>query len=123
MDLHIKDGNDPRGGPGHQLMETRGPPPWTGHLLRDCYQTPALRIHMNFKEIHRGDLTSFRKFVHFYFFLGGTLKSKAQEVTVESGGNFEDYKLAHIRFLSCHLFGPVNHGQTWRGWREVVKKA
>jgi hypothetical protein len=35
---------------------------------------------------------------------------------VESGGNFEDYKLAYIRFLSCHLFGPVNHGQTWRGW-------
>ena len=31
---------------------------------------------------------------------------------VESGGKFED----HIRFLSCHLFGPVNHGQTWRGW-------
>ncbi len=25
---------------------------------------------------------------------------------MESGGNFEDY----IRFLSCHLFGPVNHG-------------
>ena len=31
---------------------------------------------------------------------------------MESGGNFEDY----IRFLSCHLFGPVNHGQTWKGW-------
>jgi hypothetical protein len=26
---------------------------------------------------------------------------------VESGGNFEDY----IRFLCCHLFGPVNNGQ------------
>ncbi len=34
---------------------------------------------------------------------------------MESGGNFEDYKLAYIRFLSCHLFGPVNHGQTWKG--------
>jgi hypothetical protein len=32
-----------------------------------------------------------------------------QEVTVESGGHFEDYKLAYIRFLSCHLFCPVNH--------------
>ena len=31
---------------------------------------------------------------------------------MESGWNFEDY----IRFLSCHLFGPVNHGQTWKGW-------
>jgi hypothetical protein len=31
---------------------------------------------------------------------------------VESGGNFEDY----ISFLSCHLFGPVNHGQNWKGW-------
>jgi hypothetical protein len=34
-----------------------------------------------------------------------------QEVTVESGGNFEDYN----RFLSFHLFGPVNHGQNWKG--------
>jgi hypothetical protein len=31
---------------------------------------------------------------------------------VESGGTFEDY----IRFLCCHLFGPVNHGQNWKGW-------
>ena len=31
---------------------------------------------------------------------------------MELGGNFEDY----IRFLSCHLFGPVNHGQNWKGW-------
>jgi hypothetical protein len=30
---------------------------------------------------------------------------------VESGGNFEDY----IRFLFCHLFGPVNHSQNWKG--------
>ena len=35
---------------------------------------------------------------------------------MESGGNFEDYKIVYIRFLSCHLFGPVNHGQTWKGW-------
>ncbi len=34
---------------------------------------------------------------------------------MESGGNFEDYKVSYIRFLSCHLFGPVNHGQTWKG--------
>ena len=40
--------------------------------------------------------------------------SRHQEVTVESGENFEDY----IRFLSCHLFGPVNHGQNWEGWGE-----
>jgi hypothetical protein len=41
---------------------------------------------------------------------------------VESGGNFmyfEDY----IRFLSCHLFGPVNHGQTWKGWERSGEKA
>jgi hypothetical protein len=31
---------------------------------------------------------------------------------VESGGNIEDY----IVFLSSHLFGPVNHGQNWKGW-------
>jgi hypothetical protein len=41
---------------------------------------------------------------------------------VESGGNFEDYKLAYIRFLSCHLFGPVNHGQTWKGWERSGEK-
>ncbi len=44
-------------------------------------------------------------------FMGGDPQSRHQEVTVESVGNFEDY----IRFLSCHLFGPVNHGQTWKG--------
>jgi hypothetical protein len=37
---------------------------------------------------------------------------------VESGGNFEDY----IRFLSCHLFGPVNHGQNWIGWERSGEK-
>ena len=31
---------------------------------------------------------------------------------MESGGNFEDC----IRFLSCHVFGPVNHGQNGEGW-------
>ena len=31
---------------------------------------------------------------------------------MESGGNIEDY----IVFLSSHLFGPVNHGQNWKGW-------
>jgi hypothetical protein len=41
---------------------------------------------------------------------------------VESGGNFEDYKPVYIRFLSCHLFGPVNHGQTWKGWERSGEK-
>ena len=41
---------------------------------------------------------------------------------MESGGNFEDYKLVYIRFLSCHLFGPVNHDQTWRGWERSGEK-
>jgi hypothetical protein len=41
------------------------------------------------------------------------------EVMGESGGNFEDY----IRFLSCHLFGPVNHRQTWKGWERSGEKA
>ncbi len=44
------------------------------------------------------------------------------EVTVESGGNFEDYKLVYIRFLSCHLFGPENHGKTWKGWERSGEK-
>ena len=34
------------------------------------------------------------------------------------GGNFEDY----IRFVSCHLFGLVNHGQTWKGWERSGEK-
>ncbi len=37
---------------------------------------------------------------------------------MESGWNFEDY----IRFLSCHLFGPVYHGQTWKGWERSGEK-
>ena len=37
---------------------------------------------------------------------------------MEQGGNFEDY----IRFLSCHLFGPVNHGQNWKGWERSCEK-
>ncbi len=41
---------------------------------------------------------------------------------MESGGNFEDYKLDYIRFLSCHLFGPVNHGQTWKAWERSGDK-
>ena len=41
---------------------------------------------------------------------------------MESVGNFEDYKLVYIRFLSCHLFGPVNHGQTWKGWERSGEK-
>jgi hypothetical protein len=32
------------------------------------------------------------------------------------------YKVAYIRFLSCHLFGPVNHGQTWKGWERSGDK-
>jgi hypothetical protein len=37
---------------------------------------------------------------------------------VESGGNLEDY----IRFLFCHLFGPVNHGQNCKGWERSGAK-
>ena len=25
-------------------------------------------------------------------------------------------------FLSCHLFGPVNHGQNWEGWERSGEK-
>jgi hypothetical protein len=40
-------------------------------------------------------------------------------VTVESDGNFEDY----IRFLFYHVFGPVNHGQNWKGWERSGEKS
>ena len=46
------------------------------------------------------------------FFCGGSCQLPLGEVTVESGWNFED----HIRFLSCQLFGTVNHGHNWKGW-------
>jgi hypothetical protein len=39
-------------------------------------------------------------------------------MVVESGGNFEDYN----RFLSCHVLGPVNHGQNWKGWDRSGEK-
>jgi hypothetical protein len=28
----------------------------------------------------------------------------------------------NIRFLFCHLFGPVNHGQNWKGWERSGEK-
>jgi hypothetical protein len=56
------------------------------------------------------------------FALWGPQSGRHLEVTVELGGNFEDYKLVYIRFLSCHLFGPVNHGQTWKGWERNGEK-
>jgi hypothetical protein len=50
------------------------------------------------------------------FFLAPTASGDllcASRVGTETwtGGNFKDY----IRFVSCHLFGPVNHGQNWKG--------
>jgi hypothetical protein len=33
-------------------------------------------------------------------------------------GTSEDYN----RFLFCHLFGPVNHGQNWKGWKRSGDK-
>ncbi len=27
-----------------------------------------------------------------------------------------------FRFLFCHLFGPVNHGQDWKGWERSGEK-
>jgi hypothetical protein len=70
------------------------------------------------------DLTNFFFFLEnssIFALLGGP-QVEGKEVTVESGGNFEDYKLVYIRFLSCHLFGPVNHGQTWKGWERSGDK-
>ncbi len=81
------------------------------------------RLRLSFPEHMREDLTNFffgnSSILHF---LGGAQSRRHSEVTVESGGNFEDYKLVYIRFLSCHLFGPVNHGQAWRGWERSGEK-
>jgi len=29
----------------------------------------------------------------------------------------------YIRFLSCHVLGPVTHGQNWKGWERSGEKA
>ncbi len=64
-------------------------------------------------------LVNFRKASFFNLFFCWNPQSRHQEVvTVASGGNFEDY----IRLLSCHLFGPVNHGQNWKGWQRSGEK-
>jgi hypothetical protein len=59
-----------------------------------------------------------RKAICFPHFLREPSSEGTSEVTVESGGNFEDY----IRFLFCHMFGPVNHGQNWKGWERSGEK-
>jgi hypothetical protein len=78
------------------------------------------RLHLTFPEHGQIRLDGF-PFLHFFIW-GGPSSRRHEEVTVESGGNFEDYKLPYIRFLSCHLFGPVNHGQTWKGWERSSEK-
>jgi hypothetical protein len=77
------------------------------------------RLRLTFPEHVQKRLEEF-PFLHLFY--GGPSSRRHQEVTVESGGNFEDYKLAYIRFVSCHLFGPVNHGQTWKGWERSGEK-
>jgi len=57
-------------------------------------------------------------FFPLFFLVGGGPVKRHEEVTVESGEKFEDY----IRFLSCHVFGPVNHGQNWKGWERSGEK-
>ena len=72
-----------------------------------------------FRGIVLKTLNEFPSTVSFFtlFFLWNA-NSKALGSHGGSGGNFEDY----IRFLSCHLFGPVNHGQTWKGWERSGEK-
>jgi hypothetical protein len=77
------------------------------------------RLFLTFPEHVEKTLTNFRKFVHFSSFKGGPSSRRHSEVTV---GNFEDFKLVYIRFLSCPLFGPENHGQTWKGWERSGEK-
>ena len=45
-------------------------------------------------------------------------KSRWSRVGTLTGRNFEDY----IRFVSHHLFGPVKHGQNWKGWERSGEK-
>ena len=83
------------------------------------------RLRLTFPEhVTKTGRISKKSSIFTLFLWGGTPSSRRHwEVTVESGGNFEDYKLAYIRFLSCHLFGPVNHGKTWKGWERSGEKS
>ncbi len=66
--------------------------------------------------VETGRISFNNKFFYPFFFMEPYFRYL--EVTVESVGNFEDY----IRFLSCHLFSQVNHGQHWKGWERSVEK-
>ena len=61
------------------------------------------------------------KTVFYPFFLWVlTRKSRWSRVGTFTGGNFEE---DYMRFVSCHLFGPVNHGQNWKGWERSGENA
>ena len=86
--------------------------------VRHCRLRRLLFLHI-FSALPWKHLTNFLEKSFFsHFFLLGNPQSRHWEVTVESGGNFEDY----IRFWFCHLFGPVNHGQNWKGWERSGEK-
>ena len=91
-------------------------------LVRVSVTHCRLRLHVFAETCPENTWRISGKQVFLPFFFGVVwegLQLKHNEVTVESGGNFEDC----IRFLSCHLFGPVNHGQTWKGWERSGEKA
>ncbi len=79
------------------------------------------RLRLTFPEhvqIPEKTFTNFRKFVHFY---GGDQQGRKSRWS-RVGTSKIIHKLTYIRFLSCHLFGPVNHGQTWKGWERSGEK-
>ena len=107
-------------GAGARFVSTDGVRRWRwGALLCATAAFASLFRSMSRKDSRR---ICRKKILHFSTFLGGPSSRRHSEVTVESGGNFEDYKLAYIRFLSCHLFGPVNHGQNRKGWERSGEK-
>ncbi len=104
--------------PGMALVSALLAPTASGDVAGERFCAPLPPSPHLSPNIFEKDCTNF----HFYTFFGDPPSRRHQEVTVESGGNFEDYKIAYIRFLSCHLFGPVNHGQTWKGGERSGEK-
>jgi len=99
-------------------------------VCTDCVTSPTMAlVHASVRHCRlrlafpRHVLKRLDEFLNtfFYPFRGTSVKAlgsdggvgwELRRVGTSTGGNFEDY----IRFVSCHLFGPVNHGQNWKGW-------
>jgi hypothetical protein len=85
--------------------------------VRHCRLRRLLFLHISRHSPENTERISGKAIFFLPFFREPSVKV-LRKSRAESGGNFEDY----IRFLFCHLFGPVNHGQNWKGWERSGEK-